>query len=505
MKQYFYIDSNNQQVGPINEDALMELVRCGDLSRQTPIWTEGLANWMPFGIVFQDGSEEPTSSSLGAESPTAVPETPAEVLPQEQPKLWSKYRKLFIIGGAMTLITAFSIAGYSVCFTSGDSASSNHKTAPAKKKEPKHAKISKEKAVTKLRELGVISSKLDIQASEGSKAMSKACAQGNLNIAELLLAGGINVEQIHKSNCLGVAAENGQAEIVKLLLALPGIDVNHSHQLTPLGLAAANGHVEVARLLLAAPGIDVNKKYIVKVTDDGSPVYATPLCSAAMWGHTEVVKLLLANPSIKVNDGDLIPLMCAVVAGHPEVVKLLLAAPGIDVNKKVGKRGFSVLWVAAERGRTEIVKLLLAAPGIDVNTKHESNFGPHITPLGVAVSNGHAEIVKLLLAVPGIDVNKGDQTPLWDAALHKNNLEILKLLLAAPGIDVNYEGDNKLLGPPLITAAQLGCTEAVRLLLAAPGIDVNKRHSVLDRTALQDATEEGHTEVVELLRAAGAQ
>ena len=490
MKQYFYIDANNQQVGPINEDTLMALVRCGDLSRQTPIWTEGLANWMPFSIVFQDGSEEPTSSSLGAESPTAVPETPAEVLPQERPKLWSKYRKLFIIGGAVALIAAFSFTAY---FVSDSGDSSSPVSATAKKKRFKPRKISKEKAVKELRELGVISSELDIQSRVGSRAMANACAQGNINITELLLAGGINVAQMNDFDVLLCAAKNGHPEIVKLLLAVPGIDVNKECKdwyiskddlrSTPLERAAENGHTEVVRLLLAIPGIEVNENH--------------PLEKAAKNGHAEVVKLLLTAPGIDVNAN--VPLQDAAINNHPEVVKQLLAAPGIDVNA-----GF-VLWNASRCGSAECVKILLEVPEIA-----EGAGGS----LEDAAKNGHAEVVKLLLAVPGIDVNKGG--PLTKAA-ENGHAEVVKLLLAAPGIDVNLwnplaeaaknghaEVVKLLLAVPgieytdaLYYAAEHGHVEIVKLLLAVPGIEVTWEH-------LAVATENGHTEIVKLLRAAGA-
>ena len=220
MKQYFYIDANNQQVGPISEDALMGLMKCGAISRQTLIWTEGLEGWMPFGEVFPESGEETSMPALGVESSITETEVPAEVMPRVLPKLWSKYRKHFIFGGAVALITVSSLSAYLVS-DSGDS--SSPVSATAKKKRFKPRKISKEKAVKELRELGVISSELDIQSGVGSIAMAKACAQGNINITELLLAGGVNVGQISEYGVLLGAAKNGHSEIVKLLPITVGI------------------------------------------------------------------------------------------------------------------------------------------------------------------------------------------------------------------------------------------------------------------------------------------
>ena len=114
----------------------------------------------------------------------------------------------------MALIAAFSFTAYFVS-DSGDSSSPVSATARKKRFKPrkiskekaaekvypshlvefKPRKISKEKAAKELRELGVISSVLDIQLQVGSRAMAHACAQGNINITELLLAGG---SMLHK-------------------------------------------------------------------------------------------------------------------------------------------------------------------------------------------------------------------------------------------------------------------------------------------------------------------
>lgn len=362
MKQYFYIDSNNQQFGPINEDALMDLMQCGAISRQTLIWTEGLEGWLPFGDVFPERGEETSMPTLGVEPSITETEEPAKVMLQVLPKLWSKYRKHFIIGGAVALIAVFSLSSY----LASEIVDSFYPVSDSsKKKKGKPCKISKEKAIQELRKLGVISSELDIQSKVGSQAMANACAQGNINITELLLAGGINVGQINEYDVLLGAAKNGHPGIVKLLLAVPGIDVNKECKYwyfseddkgsTPLERAAENGHAKVVKLLLAAPGIDVNN--------------GEALSEAAGKGHVKIVKLLLAAPGIDVNNGK--ALSEAARKGHVKIVKLLLAAPGIDVNA-----GDSLCY-AASNGHTEVVKMLLAAPGIAVNrTSSSSNTTP---------------------------------------------------------------------------------------------------------------------------------
>jgi ankyrin repeat protein len=224
--------------------------------------------------------------------------------------------------------------------------------------------------------------------------MALACAQGNINITELLLAGGITARQLNNEEVLKIAAQIGHTEIVELLLTAPGISPNSGY---PLEVAASKGHTEIVKLLLAAPDIRVNDGeclIIEKTNRWGStsrsyiPDNCGPLIKAVKYNHIEIVRLLLATPGIDVNhtcqDGNFeyTPLMQAVADSRTEIVKLLLAAPGIDVDKQYRwgreSRGGDIspyyyvppyevdiyetaLSLAEKRGNTEIIKLLRAA------------------------------------------------------------------------------------------------------------------------------------------------
>ncbi len=214
------------------------------------------------------------------------------------------------------------------------------------------------------------------------------------------------------------AAENGDDELVKLLIAA-GADVNKANKYgnTPLYRAAWNGHTECAKLLIAA-GADVNK---------ADKFGETPLYCAADKGRTECVKLLIAaGADVNMADEDgLTPLHLAAYNGHTECVKLLIDARA-DVNK-ADKFGETPLYWAAKEGHTECVKLLIAA-GADVNKADEDGD----TPLSRAAWCGHAEYVKLLITA-GADVNKADKdgnTPLHKAE-ERGHTECAKLLRAA--------------------------------------------------------------------------
>ena len=46
--QYWnYIDAAGQQHGPIAVDQLQQLVAAGQVTAQTNVWTEGMAEWLP--------------------------------------------------------------------------------------------------------------------------------------------------------------------------------------------------------------------------------------------------------------------------------------------------------------------------------------------------------------------------------------------------------------------------------------------------------------------------
>ena len=67
----------------------------------------------------------------------------------------------------------------------------------------------------------------------------------------------------HKTLLYG-AAENGNAELISLLLILKHADINVNQvsgpdNMTPLCIAAQQGHQNVVAILLANPQVDINK------------------------------------------------------------------------------------------------------------------------------------------------------------------------------------------------------------------------------------------------------
>ena len=146
--------------------------------------------------------------------------------------------------------------------------------------------------------------------------------------------------------------------------------------------------------------------------------------------------------------------------GQTEKVETLLKA-GADPNAREEEGGRTALMIAAVRGHRPSVLALLNA-GADVNARS----GPGITALMAASGEGQTLTVKVLL----------------DA-----------------GANVNTSGRNI---TALMMAALKGVSSTVQALVDA-GANVNARAEG-GTTALMMATDEGYSEVVRILRGAGA-
>lgn len=177
---------------------------------------------------------------------------------------------------------------------------------------------------------------------------------------------------------------------------------------------------------------------------------------------------------------------------------LALVERGGDINI-TDARGATPLHTFAGRAQTDIVQRLLAL-GADPNKADYNG----VTPLMSASSRGRVDIVHLLIQY-GADVNAksepGGSTALRCATL-MGHTDMVKVLLDA-GAQVNARTRvDKFTETPLIVAARLGYTSSVRLLLER-GADVNAKDGK-GKTALMWAQEKGHTDIVRLLKLAGA-
>jgi ankyrin repeat protein len=129
---------------------------------------------------------------------------------------------------------------------------------------------------------------------------------------------------------------------------------------------------------------------------------------------------------------------------------------GVDVNAKT-RYGATALSYACDKGHVEVVKLLIDR-GADVNVK-DTFYGE--VPLGWALSHGHVQVVKLLL-------DKGAKGP--DRALTEGvaegNVEIVKVALEKGGMPPET------LNSALRRATKGGNTEIIDLLKKAGAVSV---------------------------------
>ena len=108
---------------------------------------------------------------------------------------------------------------------------------------------------------------------------------------ELLHHAGVRTATLHEQTALHLAATNGHARMVTLLLDEADAEVDHvdKDKWSPLMYAAFNGHTEAAgRLLAAGASVDLTNEYGM-----------TALKLAAGRNHQDIVKLLVAGGANK--------------------------------------------------------------------------------------------------------------------------------------------------------------------------------------------------------------
>lgn len=168
----------------------------------------------------------------------------------------------------------------------------------------------------------------------GETVLILAAYMGYQEIVKLLLSNegvNVNARTLSERTALHVAAEEGHAGIVELLLKR-GADTNirNLDGKTALHIAAEKNHIEIVELLLDREGIDINAK----------DCYGnTALYLAANSSYKEVVKLLLKH---RVNfEDENVALRYAVINNHKEIMCLLLiygASLDEDSENEINKK-----------------------------------------------------------------------------------------------------------------------------------------------------------------------
>jgi ankyrin repeat protein len=234
--------------------------------------------------------------------------------------------------------------------------------------------------------------------ADGSTAIMRAAANGDLELVRALIQAGANVKLKNQfgTSALTEGAIIGSAPIVEALLKA-GADPNFKTPdgETPLMAAARSGKVDAAKALLDA-GADVN----AKETWGGQ----TALMWAAAQSQAEMVKFL-ASKDAKLNE-------------HGKInqwERKIIAEPR---PKDLNKGGFTALHYAAREGCAACVQNLLAA-GADPDSEDPDRE----TPLLLALENMHFDTAAVLVTFKGsqggADLDKWDlfgRSPVYMAA-----------------------------------------------------------------------------------------
>ena len=365
-----------------------------------------------------------------------------------------------------------------------------------------------------------------------------AASEGHPQILQLLIDKGAKLSTITEGQPpLHAAAEEGQLEVVKMLLGM-NADLGQldEHGRTALMYAAEEGQLSVVQFLVEK-GAKVNQQ-----DKEGR----TALAYAAAERQTEVVRFLLekgADLSLRDKNGHS-ALDHAAEENAGEVVKLFL---GTKEGAKQVRENVSILLNASEEGALPVVRQLKEA-GANINAAGENG----TTPLMVASEEGQEQVVQYLLSA-GAEVNAKNKQG-WTAlafAARENQPETIRLLLAKkadlearctyrsmssygntnnPTTIVLYEGST-----PLMVAVEENAVESIKVLLEnganvnatisksklvipasydwkkANTINPNDPNSGLQPeyntqgwTPLMEAAENGHETIVKLLLSAGA-
>ena len=227
---------------------------------------------------------------------------------------------------------------------------------------------------------------INFQIEDGVTPLMMAASTGNLEMVQLLVQTGANVNQTdtYGNSSLMYAALEGFWDIFDYLAPLTSPELRGTHL---LAAAFDNEHRIVQALIGTYINVDAYRQKGVW-SENGM----TALMIAAQGGYSTVVKVLLeasANPNLADEDTGGTPLIYAVESGDVETASLLLEA-GADINSQ-NITGKTALMKAAEFGNVEIAKTLLQS-GADINIKnHEGKLA-----LNYAQDKKHTEIVQLL-------------------------------------------------------------------------------------------------------------
>lgn len=308
----------------------------------------------------------------------------------------------------------------------------------------------------------------------GESILHLALTSRNLTVFEILCDAGAdwNTDTADRQPILITACKKGEANVAEFLLA-NGVDVNvlgnglggysmlQNEDATPLHAACANGHVSVVRLLLDY-GADLEMK---------EESIATPLIAAVRGDSLAVVRLLL-DAGANVNHGiPATPLSTAAASGNIGIFEELLSVGAIVGGPSIKT---NALAVACNRRQYDVVETLLEAlygthdeleicwEAFTAIQEHgdekiarlllERGVSPSFSMLCQACSAGLLEMVRLLLESEiGVNEDDDEDGPLLHVAAYHSRPQIVQLLIHR-GADITLRSTRY--GSPMIATLE---------------------------------------------------
>jgi ankyrin repeat protein len=346
----------------------------------------------------------------------------------------------------------------------------------------------------------------------GATPIHNAIKNGHSKIVKMLMLNGgeIDTKDFHGKQPLHYAAENGNVELVDLLLSKghskiiamllrTGADVSAQDNSgkTALHYAAQKGNLEVVELLLSNKynyfgSVVISKGVDVDVPDQNG---STPFFYSVVGGYFDVAKFLVkkgADINVKNEIGNT-PLMASIRNGREDVFDFLISR-NADISL-TNHQGNDAFLIAAQNGQDHLLKRLLDI-GVDINrTNYEGKNG-----LILSIENNHTKTAQLLIE-NGIDLDHCDQFgnfPLLLCIIHgKEN--IFKILLETGANLLISQGENEKV---LYLSAQYGNLEIFNKVLERV-LEFNPTSKIMESTLLI-ATKFGHFSIIKELLAKGS-
>jgi ankyrin repeat protein len=228
---------------------------------------------------------------------------------------------------------------------------------------------------------------VNLKSSHGYTPLYAAVQNNHKPVVEYLLSKGARIDEKNGqtgATSLYKACFNGSLNIATVLVNA-GADVNlkSTDGFTPLYAAVQNKHKPVVEYLLSK-GARIDEKIGQKGV--------TALYQACFIGSLDVVKVLVdagADVNLKSTE-EYTPLFIAIQNNHKSVIEYILSK-GARVNETNGQYHDTPLHKACESGSLEVVKILVNA-GADINAVNKQDK----IPIDFAVEKNHQPVVDYL-------------------------------------------------------------------------------------------------------------